>query len=73
MKVCEGKKTFPSHALAETARQRHQEVARTVWFCQQCQGFHLGTNAPKAARVNRKKARLLELTQSELYEYESRN
>lgn len=58
MKICEGKKIFPSWALAEKGLRRHGDDARTIFYCPQCRGFHLGHKATKLMLWNRKKSRI---------------
>lgn len=73
MRVCQGKISFSSYRLANKARRRHNDEALTIFYCEQCHGFHLGTRAPRQALENRKKQRILELSEAEQYENESRN
>lgn len=51
---CTGKVRFDSFALAERARTRPSKrrgaVARSVYHCKLCNGYHLGCSVPKSAR-----------------------
>ena len=45
--ACEGKERFASYALAERlrkVRRANSKLARQVYKCRECGGFHLGTS-----------------------------